>query len=84
MENTTLNLEIIAPDTSEKFSIEWVEIESPTGSFLVGPDHSPLISMIKQKSIIIYKKEKGEKVSLDAAGGIFKVINNDATILLDR
>ncbi|MFH0898312.1 MAG: hypothetical protein V1855_01925 [bacterium] len=85
MEKTTFNLEIISPEIAEKMDIEWIEIESPTGSFLVGPNHSTLISIIKKKSIIVYQKKATlEKIAIDASGGIFSVHNNHAIILLDR
>jgi F0F1-type ATP synthase epsilon subunit len=84
METQYFTLEIISTVHTDVHSVMWVEIESPTGSFLVGPDHSPLISIIKTRSIITYKKANGEEDTLDASGGIFKVANNKATILLDH
>ena len=85
MENKTIELEIISPDHAKKLVVEWVEIESPSGSFLVGPDHSPLVSMIKAKSFVTYKeKDEALESSLDAPGGIFQVANNKAKILLSR
>ena len=84
MKNNSFELKMISPDSSEEIIIEWIEIESPTGSFLVGHDHSPLVSIVKKKSIVCYKKMDGETISLDAPGGIFKIIDNKATILLDR
>jgi len=51
-QETSFTLEIVASTQSEIHSIEWVEIESPNGSFLVGPDHMPLISLIKKRSTL--------------------------------
>ena len=84
MENTTFNLEIITPDTSEKLVVQWVEIESPTGSFLVGHNHSSLISIIKKKSSFTYKTDEGKEFVRDAPGGSFRVQNNEAIILLEQ
>lgn len=51
----SFELEIITPQSSDTHHVVWVEVESPTGSFFVGPQHSPLVSMIKRKSFFTYK-----------------------------
>lgn len=81
---SSFTLEIVASTQSEIHSIEWVEIESPTGSFLVGPDHMPLISLIKKRSTVIYRKTNSEERSFQISGGIFKVADNKAIIILEQ
>lgn len=83
MENCYFTLEIISPTNTEVHSIEWIEIESPTGSFLVGPGHSPLISIIKQKTSLLYKKTNAEECSLNIQKGVFFVKDNKAVALVD-
>jgi F0F1-type ATP synthase epsilon subunit len=83
MEQYYFTLEIISPTNTEVHSVEWVEIESPTGSFLVGPGHSQLISVIKQKSSVLYKKTNAEECSLNIQKGVFYVKNNKAVALVD-
>lgn len=84
MENKHFQLAIITPTSSQEAMIEWIEIESPTGSFLVGPNHSHLISIIKNKSSIIYKQVDGNVSSYDVTSGIFSIANNMAIALLDE
>jgi F0F1-type ATP synthase epsilon subunit len=84
MDTQFFTLEIITPTHAEVFSVEWVEIESPTGSFLVGPNHSPLVSMIKNKSTLSYKKTTSEQCTMDIFKGIFRVSDNKAVALLDQ
>ena len=80
----SLNLELIGPNLSKKFNVQWIEIESPTGSFLVGIDHCPLVSIIKQNSKIIYKEFEGEESFIEIAGGFLSVYQNNAVILVDQ
>ncbi|MFA5307324.1 MAG: hypothetical protein WC365_07795 [Candidatus Babeliales bacterium] len=80
----SFTLEIVASAQSEIHSIEWVEIESPTGSFLVGPDHMQLISLIKKRSTVVYRKTNSEERSIQVSGGIFKVAHNKAVIILEQ
>ncbi len=84
MEPLYFTFEIITPTTTTTHIVEWVEIESPTGSFLVGPQHSPLVSIIKNKSSIIYKNANAQTCTLDVSQGIFKVDATKAIALLDQ
>jgi len=76
--------EVITPTQRTVHNVEWVEVESPTGSFLVGPDHRQLISIIKNKSTLRYKKTNAEECCQDVPKGIFTVGNNRAVALLDQ
>jgi len=48
------DLTIITPTSSQTEKVLWVEIEGPTGSFVVGHDHSPLISLLKKQGSLTY------------------------------
>ncbi len=82
MENESFVLEIISPTSNRRIAVEWVEVESPTGSFFVGPNHTPLVSLIKNKSPFCYK-QVGEKTlqSLIVHDGFFR-INQDSSAAL--
>ena len=84
MTHKLFNLEIVTPHSSEHVKIYWIEIESPTGSFLVGPNHTPLVSIIKKKSKLLYKAHDDKEYAIDAYGGMFKIIENKALVLLDQ
>jgi F0F1-type ATP synthase epsilon subunit len=79
----TFELEIISPKKSEKIIVEWVKVESPNGDFTVGPDHSPLVSLLKNRGKISYKEENKKETVIDSYGGIFSVSGNKAQIIFD-
>jgi F0F1-type ATP synthase epsilon subunit len=83
MNSDAFELEIVEKTKSKKLSVFWIEVQSPTGDFVVGPDHSPLISTLKHKGKLTYKEFNNVEKSIDIYGGIFKVSNNRATVLLD-
>ncbi len=77
-------LEIISPTSNQRLTVEWVEIESPTGSFFVGHQHTPLVSLIKKKSSFSYK-QVGEKIphSFIVHEGFFRInSDNNAAVIL--
>lgn len=84
MELKPFHLHIITPSRTEHIEIEWIEVESPTGNFFVGPDHSPLISIIKHHATLAYKPIHAEPVNLKVSQGVFKISDNQALVLLDQ
>ena len=79
-----LMLEIIKPTFSKTFPVEWIDVEGLSGNFLIGPDHYPLISILKPETKVIYKLPAGEEESINIfTGGIVKVKDNYAIIILD-
>ena len=83
MNTDAFELEIVEKTKSKKLSVFWIEVQSPTGDFVVGPDHFPLISILKRKGKLTYKEFNNVEKSIDVYGGIFKVSNNRAIVLLD-
>lgn len=84
MMSKTFRLEIISPTKTETASVFWIEIESPTGSFLVGANHAPIISILKKNSRLTYKVDTTEEISREIYGGMFEVTDNVARILLEQ
>jgi F0F1-type ATP synthase epsilon subunit len=84
MEESLFQFEIISPSQSQIFVVEWIELESPSGTFFIGPGHAHLISIIKNQSVLLYKKPHLEPIKHIVSGGIFSVQNNKAFLLLDQ
>ena len=80
----SFELEVIKPTQNFKVDIEWLDAQSPTGNFVVGPNHIPLISILKERGIITFKKvANGKEEKIDVYGGILKIIDNKATVILE-
>ncbi len=50
----------------------------------MGPDHSPLISIIKRHATLAYKPIHAEPVRIQVFQGVFKISDNQALVLLDQ
>ena len=83
MKNDYFELEIIHPTKSEKKTVAWVEVESPTGNFVVGPNHSPLVSILKPRGKLTYQEFEKTETAVDIYGGVFKVSDNKAVVVLE-
>ncbi len=85
-EKKSFELEVLHPTKSEKFPVLWIEVEGIEGSFLLGPDHAPLISIIKSQSVVLYKSIDGKEKKIDVfSGGMVEVLlDNKTRIILDN
>lgn len=80
---TLFELEIIYPTQSKKMLVGWVHVDGEGASFLVGPNHLPLISILRHGGVARYKLEGGQEHEINLFGGVIRVSNNRATIILD-
>lgn len=74
---------VVTPQESTSYQVEWVEVESPSGTFFVGFDHAPLISIVKHYSAITYKEPNTAAVTIISKQGSFFVRANKATFITD-
>lgn len=75
-EPTTITLETFSYSSSGKIAVAWVEIDSPTGHFVVGPGHIETISLIRPGSTVVYQALDGTQGSFVAPGGLAIIQNN--------
>lgn len=81
-EQETIVLETYAQNNSGKLLVVWVEIDSPTGLFIVGPDHCETISLIRPGGTLVYQTPDGTQGSFVAPGGVAIIQNNIVKLIL--
>ncbi len=62
--------------------VEWLEVASPTGSFVIAPGHAPIISLLKSGSSISYFKDGHIEQTAPIDGGIVHIQNNKPVLIL--
>lgn len=82
-EKKFIELEIIKPNKVETFQVEWISIQSPTGNFVVGLNHLPLVSRLKYRGKLVFKPYDKEETEIDTYVGFFKIKNNKALVILN-
>lgn len=76
-------LSIQQPFKQESISVKWVSITSPSGSFVVGPGHRPLVSAVEPESTVVYDSGSGEKaIRVPESGGLVHVVKNTVILFL--
>lgn len=77
-----VKVEIFSPTSSSSFHVHWIEIDSPSGFFMVGHGHQNTLSLLKQNGKLTYKSEENNHVSLIVPGGMAIIQNNVVKVLL--
>ncbi len=80
----SLTLTILRPFSEENKAIEWVHLECPGGSFVVGPGHRPLVNLLSGGGVVLYK-EHGQEQSIDVPdeGGLVHVVDGRVVLFLN-
>lgn len=78
-----LELEIVRPLSSKRLSVLWIEVEAQLGSFVVGPFHCPLVSLLKAGGRLIYKTPQHLEIEMEVVSGMLVIHDNKAVIILD-
>lgn len=81
---SNLTLRIQRPFRQENIDVDWVSIESATGSFLIGPGHQTLISAVSASSNVVYKARGGSEEALEVgdADGLVHVVKDTVILFL--
>jgi F0F1-type ATP synthase epsilon subunit len=78
-----ISFSIITPSASASYQVEWIEIEGQSGTFFVGLDHAPLISIVKHRGLIAFKEAGLPATELICPQGTFCINANQATLISD-
>ncbi len=79
------NLKIVTPTNNKNVIVEWLDAKTNQGNFFVGPKHSDLIAVLKDRSQVSYKiKGKTEPNFLDIYNGFIKISAGNALIITDH
>lgn len=79
-----INFKIISPTKEEILEVQWIEVQSPIGKFLIGPDHEAMISCLKDRGTMTLKLLNGKEQKIETYGGIFKIEKNQAIAITEN
>ncbi|MFA6527434.1 MAG: hypothetical protein WCT20_03355 [Candidatus Babeliales bacterium] len=78
-----LTLDIIERATLQTCQVEWVDVQSLHGNFIIGPGHCPLASLLRKRGVITYKIVDGDIMTSQATKGTVTVVGDRVTLILD-
>lgn len=77
-------LQVRQPFSNSITPVSWVSVPGQNGSFVVGPNHQPLISALAPESEVIYHANGAEHtVPVGEGGGLVHVRDNAVVLFLN-
>ena len=78
-----MQLQIIGIDQKNEFRIQWVELQTVVGNFIIQPHHAPMIVEMQPKSQIRFCLDSSKQKTVEIAAGVAHITRTTVTILLD-
>ena len=78
----TVRFCIEQPFSLHEVMVDWVSIQSPNGSFVIGAGHRPMLSLVKSGESVLYRAAGTEKSIEVAEGGALLHVSSEAIRLV--
>ena len=79
-----MELQIITPDEEKRFSVDWLEIETPEGNFIIHSGHAPTLLTLLSNHDIVFKLKSGKQESMRIVSGIVDITRERATVIVNE
>ena len=78
-------LKLVTPYAIQEFSILWIEIETPDGSFIIQKEHTPTVFILSAQKQLTYclKTEEQQTITLQESG-ILQVFKNKLVVAVQK
>lgn len=82
MNKKTIQFTLLSPTSSKTMDINWLEIQTLEGNFVIKPGHAPLIVVAAPNKELTIELSDGSVTMMSIAGGILEVNRTTALLLL--
>lgn len=80
----SMSLTLISPQSSKTVLVEWLDIQTLTGSLVIQPGHAPAYIVLKKNSTVTWFLTTGVEESIDIVDGFLEVRRNKVILVRDR
>lgn len=79
-----MTLTLISPQSSKTVEIEWLDMQTLTGSLVVQPGHAPAYIVLKENSAVRWSLVTGIQETIEVAQGFVEVQRDKVVLIRDR
>lgn len=79
-----MQLIILSPFSKVTIDIEWIELNTPAGNFIIQPEHAPTVVTLTPQQPVIYMTTSGKEESLIVNKAIAQVTRTSITLLMQE
>lgn len=77
-----MNLIISTPNYRSQFSVAWLEINTPTGNYVIQKGHAPAIMSLSPQKALTFRLKTGKQETLTVKFGVVKIDRESATVVM--
>ncbi len=77
-----MKLEISTPEYHTFHEVGWLEINTPTGNYVIQIGHVPMILTLSAHKPLTFRLKTGKQESINVLHGIVKINRESATIIM--
>lgn len=77
-----MNLTVISPTNTTTHDIQWIDIKTSQGNFVILPGHAPTILVAKPGKTITYRLSNGADVDITVKSALIDISRDAITILV--
>lgn len=77
-----MELKLIGPTNAQSMEINWLEVQTLEGSFVIQPGHAPMIVLLAPNKELSMELQDGSITLMTIAGGILEVTRTYLTLIL--
>ena len=77
-----MQLIIVTPEKKETVEVTWLELNTPTGNYIIQNGHAPMALALSPKQPFIYAHKNGKEEIVMVERGIAEITRSQVIILL--
>lgn len=77
-----MELTLIGPTSSQTLDINWIEVSTNEGDFVVLPGHAPMIIVLAANKEITMERTDGSTMVMTIAAGFLEVTRTSVMLIL--
>ena len=75
---------IISPSSKKIYPVNWIEINTTKGNFIIQPGHAPMIIALSKKRPLTFGLKTGKRESIMIQEGIISITRTEATLITNQ
>ena len=77
-----MQLILVSPEKKDVIEVAWVELNTPSGNYIIQPGHAPMALALTSKQPFIYAHKNGKEEIIMVERAIAEITRSQITILL--
>ena len=77
-----MELTINTPEHESTYSIAWLEINTPTGNYVIQQGHVPAIMILAPQKALIFRLTTGKQETITVRHGVVKIEREKVTVVI--